>query len=300
LIVLLGCTIGLFFFTMEKQSGAIDQTLFRIEQLDKIDHVLLESGAKKTELQFTDGKWKVNGAYDADKRLIDVLFATIEQAVPKREISKSDSISKIVTAKGTTVSFLEGDQVVQKFVAGGNAAKTQGYFQLPDGSTYAMSIPGYRVYVSGIFEADETLFRDKRVFNFNWRNFKSLEAKFPTEPKENFQVLFKEGFFGIDGMNEVDTTKLNDYLDAVSLLDANEFVSNEKRAAYDSLLNTIPAFSIEVKDVAARSYNLDVFAPQKGKSTAVARTGKGDILILSGESLSRIAKKKQYFARNKP
>ncbi len=42
-----------------------------------------------------------------------------------------------------------------------------------------MNIPGYRVYVSGIFELDESGWREKRVFAFNWQNFQKLDAHFP-------------------------------------------------------------------------------------------------------------------------
>lgn len=299
LLVLTAVTAVVFFLSRGEQKTAVDPNLFKVENLEKIDHVILESSKGKTELSFKDGKWKVNGDQDADKRLIDVLFATIEQAIPKRQIgtSKSDSLSKELTKTGTAVSFLEGNAVKSKFVAGGNPEKTQAYFQLPDGNTYVMAIPGYRVYVSGIFEADESLFRDKRIFNFNWRNFKSLESKFPAEPKENFTVSFKDRYFGIEGISEVDTTKLNDYLDAVSLLDAREYVSSQLQTRYDSLLKTTPAFTVEVKDIASRLYQLEVFPPQKGKPNVVGRTGSGSVVLFDRESIGRLAKKKGYFVR---
>jgi hypothetical protein len=249
LLVLLVSTVSLFFISQRKQGNAIDPALFKVEQLDKIDHIILESSKGKIDLKFVDGQWKVNNDFNADKRLIDVLFATIEQAIPKRQVS--DSISKVLTQSGTVVSFLEGDEVKRKFVAGGNPAKTQAYFQLTDGTAYAMAIPGYRVYVSGIFEADESIFRNKRIFNFNWRNFRTLQSRFPAEPDGDFQVSFKDRYFGIDGISEVDTTKLNDYLDAVSLLDAREYLPVKQLNRYDSLLKTSPAFTVEVKDIAS-------------------------------------------------
>jgi hypothetical protein len=299
LVVLLTSTIALAFLSRGDQNNAVDPSLFRIENLNKIDHVILESPKGKTELQFKDGKWKVNGEFDADKRLIDVLFATIEQAVPKREISssKGDSIAKALSQSGTTVSFLEGHDVRKKFIAGGSTGKTQAYFQLPDGKTYVMVIPGYRVYVSGIFEAEGILFRDKRIFNFNWRNFRSLESRFPAEPKEDFIVSFKDRYFGIEGMTDIDTTKLNDYLDAVSLLDAREYLSTPQTSVYDSLLKTVPSFTVEVKDIASRSYLLEVFPPAKTKTTVLGRTGKGDLVLFDKESIARLAKKKAYFIR---
>jgi len=295
LLMLLASTVSLFFISQREQGNAIDPALFKIEQLDKIDHITLESSQRKIDLKFKDGQWKVNNDFNADKRLIDVLFATIEQAVPKRQVS--DSISKTIAQSGTVVSFLEGDEVKRKFIAGGNPAKTQAYFRLPEGGSYAMVIPGYRVYVSGIFEADESIFRNKRIFNFNWRNFRTLQSRFPAEPDGDFQVSFKDQYFGIDGINEVDTTKLNDYLDAVSLLDAREYLPAQQVNRYDSLLKTLPAFTVEVKDIASRSYLLEIFPPGKGQPTVVGRTGTGDVVLFDREAIARLAKKKGYFVR---
>jgi hypothetical protein len=298
-LLLLTATVTLYFLTLRSSTNSIDPSLFKIEHLERIDHIILESAKGKTDLRFREGKWKVNNEFDADKRLIDVLFATIEQAVPKRTISqsKSDSISKSVADLGTVVSFFEGEEVKKKFIAGGNPEKTQAYFQLPEGATYVMSIPGYRVYVSGIFEADANLFRDKRVFNFNWRNFKSLEATFSSEPKEDFKVSFKDKAFGIEGISAIDTTKLNDYLDAVSLLDVSEYLSKEQIVQNDSLLRTAPAFSVEVKDIAGRSYLLEVFSPSIGKTVVLGRIGKTDVVAFDRDNIAPLAKKKTYFIR---
>jgi hypothetical protein len=299
LIALLITTISLLFFIRRNQNSVIDPSLFKVEQLDKIDHVLLESGTHKTELIHTGGKWKVN-RYDADKRLIDVLFATVEQAIPKREIkSKSDSIGETLRHTGTIVSFIQGNDVVKKFIAGGNAQKTQAYFQLPNGGTYIMSIPGYRVYVSGIFEADENMFRDKRVFNFNWRNFKTLEVTIPSDPSANFHVSFRDGYFGIDEITQVDTTRLNDYLDAVSLLDVHEYLSLQQIELHKRMIEAGPAFKIEVKDVASRSYELEIFAPSKESTFIVGRIDKKDMVVFNQADINRIARKKPYFMLTK-
>jgi hypothetical protein len=297
LAVLSAITALLFLFKQTDKYTLADPEVFKVNQLDKVDHIVLESNEQKVDLHYADGRWKVNERYDADKKLITVLFATVEQVLPKREIapSKKDSIASELQRRGVKVSLYEGDQLRKSFLAGGNTPKSETYFQAEDGKIYLMNIPGYRVYVAGIFEAGEGIWRDKRVFNFNWRNFKDLTARFPAEPASNFHVTFKEKFFGIDGINAIDTAKVNDYLESISLLQASEYLSAKAAARFDSLLRSGPSFEVEVKDIADRAYVLKVFPPQKGTSSIIGLTNKEEVLLFEGKDIAPVAKKKSWF-----
>jgi hypothetical protein len=296
-VVLTALCLLLFFFRQTDKNNWADPKVFKVDQLDKVDHVILEENDSKVDLRFVDGRWKVNDMYPADTKLITVFFATLEQALPKREIlsSKKDSIVNQLKRSGVKVSLFEGSELKKSFIAGGNAQKTEAYFQSNEGNAYLMTIPGYRVYVSGIFEAAEGMWRDKRVFNFNWRNFKDLTSRFPSEPASDFHVTFKGKFFGVDGLTAIDTAKVNDYLESISLLQGTEYLSSKAAARYDSLFKTNPSFEVEVKDIADRSYLLKIFPPQKGISSIIGLTNKEEAIIFDRESIAPIAKKKNYF-----
>ena len=297
LAVLVLATSGLLFYMQKPEAAQIDPTLFKVEGIDKIDRVILESKAGRVELHYNGSRWTLNNKMDADKQLIDVLFATAEQAIPKREVGTTtkEQVNRQLAGAGITVSWMEGDVVKKKFLAGGNEPKTEAYFQLPDGSSYVMTIPGYRVYVSGIFEIGEEMWRDKRVFNFNWRNFRGLEVKFPSQPQENYQIMIKEAQFHIDGIAKVDTTKVNEYLDGAFQLNAKSFLSAQKRVGYDSILNTTPSFAVEVKDIANRSYLLEIYPPQRGQEDILGRIGGSEVAVFERNSIIPLARKKNYF-----
>lgn len=297
LVLLLLATGGLLFLMQQPEAALVDPSLFKVEALDKIDHIVLQSKKDTIDLRFDGSRWMVNNTYEADQQLIETLFATVEQAVPKREVSKTAMTvaNEQLAAAGVKVSWMEGDVVKKAFVAGGNAQKTEAYFQLPDGRDYIVTIPGYRVYTSGIFEIEESMWRDKRVFNFNWRNFKTLSVKFPAEPKEDFSVSLKGNYFGIDGVAQVDTTRLNDYLDAVSLLGAKEFLSASKRAPYDTVLQKAPAFVVEVKDIASRTYSLEIYTPQPGSADVLGRLQQTEVAVFERNAIIPLAKRRAYF-----
>ena len=87
--------------------------------------------------------------------MIEVLFATLQQAEPKRPVSPSirDSVRQDLRQRGVRVSLFSSGVKEVGFYAGGNMKKTQAFFshEQKDETPYVITIPGYRVYVSGIF-----------------------------------------------------------------------------------------------------------------------------------------------------
>jgi hypothetical protein len=279
---------------------AIDKSIFKVEDLKAIDKIMLVSGKGKIELKFNGTRWRINDQYEADKNLIDVLFATLQQAEPKRPVSSSlkDSLANALEKNGVKISLFSLDQQEFTFFAGGNLQKTQAYFKKQgDETPYIMIIPGYRVYTSGIFELEENGWRDKRIFNFNWRNFKSLTATFTDVPNQNFQVTFIDHYFGIEGIKSVDTTKLNNYLDAVSLLTADAFIEKNSLKNIDSLLAQAPQVTIQVTDVANRQYELSVYGARGNSSSLLGKIGGDQFIILNPRKLTEILRKKDYFIK---
>jgi hypothetical protein len=239
----------------------VDKALFKLSDFSTLDRVILEKSHKVIELKFDGTRWKVNDQL-ADRSMIDVLFAPLQQVEPKRPVAESlhETIATVLNSKGVMVKLYEGDNLVKEFIAGGNATKTQAYFKYPDEEdSYVMVIPGYRVYASGIFELEEYGWRDRYVFNFNWRNFKSLKASFPNAPINDFEVAMGESYFEVLGMTAVDTTKLNDFLDAVSLVEVDQYINPEEVVGYDSLLVANPLMKVEVSDISGKTYSLNLF-----------------------------------------
>lgn len=295
--VLLFVAIALFLMSWEENPPEIDPDYFGMTDTEQVDKLVLQSPYDTVVLTFEGSRWRVNGRWDADVQMIKVLMATLRQAIPYRMVSTSlmDTVVQQLEQRGTRVLIEEGGVVRMVFLAGGNSQKTESWFlKMGDTRPFVMVIPGYRVYVSGILQMDEGGWRDKRIFNFNWRNFKSLTASYPNEPAAGFTVEMKQRYFGIKDLTEVDTTKLNDYLDAVSLLAANHFVAGGSRAV-DSVMIIAPLARIEIHDVASRTYSLDVFAGTKNEMAYYGRMEDGQIVVLDRRAIDEVAKRRIYF-----
>ncbi len=297
--VLFIATISVFISFNKESQVVVDKNLFRVADFTKIDKVILKKEGQPVELKFDGARWKVNGQL-ADRNMIDVLFAALQQAEPKRPVAESmqDSISTMLKKEGVKVSLYSTDILQMGFIAGGNLNKTQAYFESPiENESYVIVIPGYRVYASGIFELDENGWKDKYVFNFNWRNFQTLRASFPYNPKSDFEVTMGKVYFEVRGGTSVDTTKLNDFLDAVSLLTVDRYVKKEEVSEYDSLLKTKPVLELQVSDVSGKSYSLWVY--ESGSETSVLGIIQGtQPAFFDRRKLTGVFKTRNWFVKN--
>ena len=290
-------TIVLLSFFLNRKEEAVDANLFRVADFTQINKVVFTKKADTIELKFDGTRWEVNNQL-ADRRMIDVLFATLQQAQAKRPVAESirDSINTVLEKDGALVSLFISNELQKEFFVGGNATKTQTYFKSKeDVKSYVMVIPGYRVYTGGVFELDETDWKDKYVFSFNWRNFQSLKS-ITRNTKEDFEITMGKNYYEVKGIASVDTTKLNDFLDAVSLLTVDQYVKNEKNAEYDSLLATQPIVKLEVSDVSGKNYTLALYE-MDDKALILGSIQGTQLAFFDRRKLLPIVKSQRWFVK---
>jgi hypothetical protein len=276
--------------------SALDKQMFQVADQTQINKVVIKpTTGEALELRFDGAKWQVNNSFQADAQMVKILFATILQTEPRREVplSLQDSISNHIKTTGREIQLFEGDQLVKQFWVGGNDAKTETYFQLPDGAPFVVQVPGYRLYIASVFELAANDWRDKRIFNFNWQNFKSLKTRFSSQSNQDFSISFANQIFVINEVAVADTTKLSNYLESAFNLQADQFLTVSGK--YDSLLATTPAYSISVTDIANRVYQLEVFPQLKGEQLILGRVNAELPALFSPLQIAPIARERSYF-----
>jgi hypothetical protein len=259
LALLIGAVFASFILLRNKDGFKVDKGLYSKTDLNTVEKVELSSGSGNVVLELKGGRWLVNDAFQADRNMLEVLFATLKQVEAKRALATSqrDSIRKELMSKGTTVSLYSGGELVERFIAGGNLSRTQAYFMREDGTgPHLVVIPGYRVFVTGVFELSAGEWREKLIFDFNWRNFRSLQATF-RNPAGNFQVEMQKGLVSVKDVVETDTARLNTFLDQISLLRVEAYVNTDKKL--DSLGRTLPLAGFTISDIGDRTFFLKVY-----------------------------------------
>lgn len=296
LIALIIATIVTIWLGQRERNVGVDKEYFKTD-LQQIDQIILQTATDTITLLFNGSRWKVNEGWYADRDMIEVLFATLQQATPVRPVptAQRDSIFNELSKNGTKVSLYNKGLRTFEFLAGGNAAKSQAYFSKPeDQQVFVMNIPGYRVYVSGIFELDESGWREKRVFAFNWQNFQQLEAHFPKNPGQDFSMVRDDLQIRMPGVAAADTARINDFLDAVSLLTVDKYVSSS--ASLDSLLSLEPIQILTVNDIAKRDFTLKVYLTKKQEVRGLINGTQW--AEFDSHKMRRIMVPKDFFARH--
>jgi hypothetical protein len=288
--------ILVIYLSARENIDVVDKQLFQVEDQTEINKVVIKPAqSEKVELGFEGGRWRVNNSYDADQQMIKILFATLLQTEPRREVAATiqDSISNHIRATGNEVELYANNEVVKHFWVGGNDRKTETWFQLPNDVPYIVQVPGYRLYVASVFELAANDWRDKRIFNFNWQNFKSLETRFAQQSNQDFTISIVNQLYVINEVAVADTTKLSTYLESVFNLQADQFLATSGK--YDSLLTTTPVYSISVKDIANRVYQLEVFPQLKGEQVILGRVNSELPALFNPSQITPIARKRSYF-----
>jgi preprotein translocase subunit YajC len=299
LTVMILMIVAIWFFAFRESKIEVDELALAVDNVTNVDRVEMESAKGKVTLHYDGTKWMVNGQYPADRRSIQLLFATVEGIKPQRPVSEKrrDEIKQQLQSQGTTVRFYVKDALVKTYVAGGNAQKPEAWFQVGDNDPMIVNIPGYRVYAAGVFEQTVNDWRDKRVFSMNWRNFKSLTTTFTKDPRETFTIAGKGRDFTVEGVTPVDTARVNTYLDDVSLLVGEGIYTMGQRPRIDSLLAGPTSFEVVVTDIGDRDFRLEVFPPMRNESSVFGRVN-GEFMIFQRNEMARIAKKKSWFRAN--
>ena len=284
------------------EDNNVVKDIFKIDNLSAIDRIQFQSQGRVVALSFNGSRWLVNKDFDADDQLVTVLFATLQQVEVKRKVAASlnDSVANNLKKVGIKVSLFVGPDIVKEIFIGGNAAKTEAYFMTTDNIPYVMTIPGYRVYAAGVFELDQNGWRDKRMFNFNWRNFKKLTAQFSDPNRKGFVIEDNGSGFDINNTTGTDTTRLNNYLDAVSLLMAKNFITPGENQVYDSVLQTRPEIIIEILDLGDNKFNLDLYAPIKGDGQVVGKLNGTEGVLFDRQQVLPLQIGRDYFLIKSP
>lgn len=299
LIALLLITTVTFYLTNREAGPVVDPSIFKVDGLETVDSVELSSPKGKYVLHYDGSRWVVNSNYRADTQMIEVLFATLAQVVPKRPVSENmrDSVATALRDRGIKVSLFAGKLLMGEFFVGGNEQKSETYFLSTTDGPFVMTIPGYRVYAGGVFELDEGGWRDKQVFRFNQRNFRSLTTTFAKDPAQSFVITYEDRVFEVPGLNDPDTTRMFDFLDGVALLKARELYKQGAQQWVDSLLNVQPSFTMEVSDVQGRTSKLVIYPPLATQTDVVGKMGE-EAALFQKKDIVRIAKKRSYFQKN--
>lgn len=296
--VLIVVTLITYFLQSSDSSSNIDKTLFVYENTNAVDQVTIENQGAQVNLSFENNQWTVNEKYKADPQRISVLFAILKQVSVRRKIAKNqeEGITNRFNAEGITITLFEQGQEVKQFMVLGEEDKGLSYMaNAAEEDKYLVEIPGYKSYLAGLFQLDANGWRNPLVFDINWANLVSVQAEYAGKETSDFVIEFDNRDYGIDGM-ETDSLKLTDYLDDVSLLYVNDYLSDDEVTSYEEMISN-PKAKITIKDVGRNRYSMTIF-DKVPTGDYLVLIDSSDYALMQEALINRVTKPKQYFRAN--
>ena len=226
LLVLVSLSIVLYRGGQTRREG--DPELFRIPEGRTVDRISLTSVNDSVRIHVgpTVTDWTIGDSVAVDPQRVQLLVATLDRLRPGRTAGPGlrDSLMSEAKRTGVGLFFYQKEELVAHWYALGNGNET--WFLSADGSEVRrMTIPGYRSEVMKVLSLSPDDWRERRLFDFNWRNFTGFTARFPEHPERDFSVSRRDDMFVVSELVRTDTASLNTFLDAVSLMEAERVES---------------------------------------------------------------------------
>lgn len=293
LLILLTVSVGLVIMThfLIQPSNAIDveRDLFAMENTMDINKVVF-TGNGEVNLSFENNAWVVNGQYDADPQRINVLFAIIKQISVRRRVSENQlqALDSLFNGSGARVDFYVGADVAKSIEVAGSEEEGLTYARDDNGDIYLVEIPGYRSYLGGIFALDANGWRNPLVFDINWANLSEVIVSYPNSTNNDLHIVFDDRSLTMKDM-EADSAKLEEYINDVSLLYVNDYLTPDE-VTNDQQIQCV----ILIKDIAKNTFSVAILN-EYDADTYLVQIDSVDYGIIDSQMIRRVTKPKGYF-----
>ena len=125
--------------------------------------------------------------------------------------------------------------------------------------------------------------------------FSAWKHSFPKKLRDNFNVALQDNFFAVEGLVSIDTAKINDFLDDVSLLTVDEYVDTV--SFQNSPSKPSPVMILTVKDIGKRVYTLELYSPSKNGQMVPGLINGGQWAFFDPRKIQNVFKPKAFFGK---
>ena len=302
-IVLLGISLlliilNLWLFNLKPAlvSVSFDPDLFMIRDTTQIEKFQFHSKILDHYFSRQEG-WKINNKFPSDPNLRKMLFTVSKRVKVSRALTgnEKEQLLKRSEEMGTSVILtVDGDE--RSYSVVGNANKTKTYF-IENQEVYQVDIPGYQDFLASIYELKRDQWRDRLVFNGNWRTIQKMEVIYPEKSDKNLLIRFKETFYEVDDLTQIDSSAVVAYLNQFEYMQANERISFGFSPAYDSLAQTPPEVIISLLDIKYKlPREIRIFPQLPGQNIRLIMDQDDELMVFESKRILPYFKSRLDFA----
>ena len=277
-------------------SLSFDPDLFMITDTSEIERFQFHSQMLDHYFSRQEG-WKINNEFPSDPNLRKMLFTVSKRVKVSRALTGNEKSQLLERNEemGTSVTLtVDGQERFYSVV--GNANKTKTYF-IQNQEVYQVDIPGYQDFLASIYELKRDQWRDRLVFNGNWRTIQKMEVVYPDKSDNNLLIRFKETFYEVDGLDQIDSSAVVAYLNQFEYLQANERISPGFSAAFDSLSQTSPEVIISLSDIKYKlPIEIRIFPQLPGQNIRLIMDQDDELMVFESKRILPYFKSRTDFA----
>ena len=270
--------------------------LFMIRDTTRIEKFQFHSKILDHYFSRQEG-WKINNKFPSDPNLRKMLFTVSKRVKVSRALTgnEKEQLLKRSEEMGTSVILtVDGDE--RSYSVVGNANKTKTYF-IENQEVYQVDIPGYQDFLASIYELKRDQWRDRLVFNGNWRTIQKMEVIYPEKSDKNLLIRFKETFYEVDDLTQIDSSAVVAYLNQFEYMQANERISFGFSPAYDSLAQTPPEVIISLLDIKYKlPREIRIFPQLPGQNIRLIMDQDDELMIFESKRILPYFKSRLDFA----
>ncbi len=273
----LAFTAGILFYT--KSTGSLSKELkdFAIEDTASISKIFLADKKNNTALleKQTNGKWLLNGKYNARQDAINNLLLTIKRVEVKYPVPETEmkTIINQLASNATKVEiYLNGKNKPEKIYYVGHATQNQfGTYMLLEKDEkkstipFVTHIPGFFGYLTTRFFAQSYLWRDREIFTYAPEKIKHIKVENIEEPETSFSIeqtsvnTFKIFNYKNISLSNFDTASAYNYINRYSAIYFEQIHADINPEKKDSILASQPYHIFTLTDTDGKTKIVKTF-----------------------------------------
>ncbi len=290
LVVIIG--LNEWLIGSSSDNSGLNRDLFIISNTAEVDRVAVSNGQTTQSIHFENNNWYLNDSLITDPIKVRLLFATLQQASVRRQISGEvkQKIDSLFMVNGKKIDIERNGIIEKSFSFVGDENASLSYFKDNEGDIYLVEIPGYNAFIAGLLNIQSPNWQHPNLFHlFNWRNLSTIELHGSVLPENEIIIKRNKAFFEIEGISNADTTRLTDYIDQISLLEADEYVITGLKEYNYEVLN------VTLKDVGNNSLQLTLFESENDPYFYFGNLNTGQYFLLNKQKLTPLKREINYF-----
>jgi hypothetical protein len=249
-----------YFFNDSKGTLSSSNTHFAIEETKKINKINISSPDEEITLVKESGHWKINDKYIARQRIVDNFLMALNRIQIASPISENEKerIATVLEKEGILVEIYRKNRTLRKYYVSTPAIDNHNTYMMmaKRGDPIMVRIPSFKGLVAELFSIDESLWRDKTVFDYPPQNIKSITAEYPGDSSKSFTVInYGDGTFAlkqpyknlfVEDFNVERVVRYFTYFQGIEFERVEKELSKQKT---DSILHSVPFCKISVTNV---------------------------------------------------